>query len=174
MIEVKGNIWALAHFMHDAVVIPTNQGYTKDGRNVMGAGIANQAKFRHPEIEAWYGDFCMKHGPETPVVAKRFNGSGGGRYLIFFPVKPLNAKQPWMSWQQPAQLSLIERSLQQLSEFLPPTGPGPNTSGKIYVPFVGCGNGGLEESLVIPLMDQYLTAEHFIRVRLPGAKRKQW
>ena len=174
MIEVKGDIWRLAHFLHDAVVIPTNIGFTKDGRNVMGAGIANQAKFRHPECETWYGEFCMEHRSGTPVVAKRFNGSAGGRYLIFFPVKPLNVKQPWMSWQQPASLGLSERSLKQLSEFLPGCGAGPNAQGKIYVPLVGCGNGGLEEAQVIPLMDQYLTAEHFIRVRNPHGRRKQW
>jgi hypothetical protein len=166
MNEVKGDIWRLAHFLWDDTVIPTNPGWTKAGRNVMGRGIAAQALRRFPEADAWYGQVCMDSKGHPPVVQHRFNGIGGGRTLIFVPTKPFNATQPWMSWQAASSLEVIEQSLQELAMLepsyrLPPAGIQP----KIYVPLLGCGNGGLHREPVRELMDKYLTAPHFVRVR---------
>ena len=141
----RGNIWDCesTHLL----VIPTNIGYKADGRNVMGRGLALQAAKRHREFALWYGRICQDKGAKTPVV--RF----GKTALIAFPVKPLNPNAPWLSWKSHADLSLIERSVRQLSQF-----PGKEP---IMVPLVGCGNGQLDMGEVRPILDRYLSDERY-------------
>lgn len=161
MIEEKGSIWKLAHPVKDAVCVPVNVGWTKDGRNVMGRGIAQQAAYRHPEVPIWYGDVCMKGKGHPPVVAQRFKSPKyQARTLIFVPTKALNVEKPFLSWQGKSEVWIIERSLMELNELAPP-----NPNGKIYVPLVGTGFGGLKRSEVRPIMDKLLTKPYFIRVR---------
>ena len=160
MREVRGDIFKLANFIRDAVVIPTSIGWKKDGSNPMGKGLAREAARRFPILPITYGEFCMLQGEHTPVQMDRYTGPAGGRWLVLFPTKALNKAMPHMSWQGKASPPLIERGLRQLSVFEPPT---PN--GKIYVPLLGCGWGGLHRDAVRELMDRYLTAECFVRVR---------
>lgn len=158
MTEVRGDIWALAHFLRDAIVIPTNVGWSPRGEAVMKLGLAGQASNRFPQLRALYGDHCQQHGEK--ILRVRLTGAKGGRWLILFPTKPLNEEKPYMSWQAKADLGLIERGLSQLKDEVPPMPPG-----KIYVPLLGCGRGALKRGPVRELMDQYLTADHFVRVR---------
>lgn len=170
MREVKGNIWELAsNLLHDAVVIPTNQGYTKHGRNPMGAGLARQASDLYPSLQVWYGDYCMQHKANTPVVAVRLpSRSGGYRSLILFPTKPFDAENPQLSWRQDSSLPLIERGLQQLAALS--SLPG-ETIARVLVPLLGCGNGKLQPGQVTPLMDRYLADPKFVRV-LPNRMKR--
>ena len=163
MKEVKGDIWKLAHFFRDAIVIPTNVGYTKAGKNVMGRGLAAQAARRFPRLPEEYGDTCMRFGAQTPVVMERYTGIGGARWLVLFPTKPLRESAPQMSWQGKASLERIEISLRQLA-----TLHAPVKGGTIWVPLVGCGNGNLHREPVRQLMDTHLTQPWFVRVRPPN------
>jgi hypothetical protein len=160
MQEVKGDIWKLAHFLRDVIVIPTNIGWRKDGTNVMGRGLAAQAVKRFPDLPALYGEHCIQYGAETPLFQCRVTGPTGGRHLLLAPTKPLKIAAPHMSWQQKSSLATIEQSLVQLSR-VSPAHPG----GRILVPLLGCGNGGLRREPVRELMDKYLLEDHFIRVR---------
>lgn len=169
MLEMKGDVWDLAvDPLHDAVVIPTNIGYTKHGRNPMGAGLARQASDRYPSLQVWYGEECMKLKQDTPVVAIRLpSREGAYRCLVLFPTKPFDASAPQLSWKNPADLSLIERGLKQLSTLL--LAPAIK---RIFVPLLGCGNGGLQPSQVLPLMDQYLGSDaRFVLVQPQRMKR---
>ena len=147
------NIWDL--HPHANIVIPTNIGWTKEGKNVMGAGLAAQAAQRFPKLAYFYGQYCKKYGSETEVIPW-----AGTNQLILFPVKPLNVEKPWLSWQQPASLDLIRKSAEELEDLA--------TSGVIEgltaVPLVGCGNGKLSEKDVLPILREELDSR-FILVR---------
>lgn len=139
------DIWTLkqSHW----IVIPTNVGWKKDGANVMGRGIAQQAARYFPSLPNIYGEHCRIHGEKLYYI------SSMGAQLICFPTKPL-ADIPWLSWRGPATLEQIEISLKQLAEETEP----------VAIPLVGCGNGGLDPSKVVPLIEKYLTAPNFTLV----------
>lgn len=141
MQEASGDIWSWLNPPHNCeIVIPTNIGWKSDGSNVMGAGLAKQAVKRYGrEIAEWYGAICQACGPHTPVVIHEEEP------LIFFPVKPLNYDEPHLSWRSKADLALIERSVEQLASL---------RLGPFAIPMVGCGNGGLDESDVYPLIQR--------------------
>ncbi len=75
---------------------------------------------------------------------------------MLFPVKPLDALEPNMSWRQEANLTLIERSANQLAHL-----PGEDP---VAVPLVGCGNGGLDPADVRPILDLKLKGDRFVLV----------
>lgn len=170
----------------DYLVIPTNIGWTKDGRNVMGRGLAKQAAQRCPQLPFDYGEFCQKHRENTPVVLMRPRGQSARTFLMF-PVKPLNRAAPWLSWQSKADILLIDRSLEQLKQLieemqkskrarskLPAAGPHPQhsdaVSTNIYIPDVGCGNGLLSVDLVRPLIVKHLGhLEDVVHVQYQGS-----
>jgi len=153
MVKVKGNIWELGRSPH-WIVVPTNIGWTSEGKNVMGAGIALQAKRHYPMLPSWYGAFCKRFGAATQPCC--FSN------LILFPVKPLDLGHPYLSWRQEASLELIERSAYNLAQavrIMERVG-GAN----IYVPLVGCGNGGRKPEEVLPILERHLTDERFVLV----------
>lgn len=142
----RGDIWKLV--ASHLLVIPTNIGWKpRDGRNVMGKGLALQAAGKHPYFPLWYGLECMKKRAETPVLLYPHAP------LIAFPVKPLNEATPWLSWKSKADLGLIERSAKQLAEM--------KTDHPVAVSMVGCGAGGLEMADVRPILDKYLSDPRF-------------
>jgi hypothetical protein len=156
--EVRGDIWKWAEANHAEVVIPTNLGWKADGSNVMGRGLALQCADRFPEVPAWYGAICQACGPFTPVVIHPEHG------LIFFPVKPLDCDEPHLSWRQKASLSLIRQSAFQLSQL---------RLGPTAIPLVGCGNGGLSEQDVMPIVRDMLKGQnHFTIVHPPMMARR--
>lgn len=156
MRETTGDLW---DFMDDgfAIVIPTNIGWRKDGSNVMGRGLARQASKRFPELAAIYGQQC-KEMVDHGAVEIRFLGD-----LILFPVKPLNPEKPWLSWQGMADPVLIEQSAMQLADWTKHRGER-----LIALPLVGCGNGGLGEEVVLPILHHHLSASRFVLVRQGG------
>lgn len=145
----RGDIWKYLKTHH--IVIPTNIGWKpKDGKNVMGRGLALQAAHKYPYFPLWYGLQCAKSKAKTPVLVYPHEK------LVAFPVKPLNEETPWLSWKSKADLGLIERSAKELAAL--------KVSGPIAVSMVGCGNGGLEMSDVRPILDKYLSDDRFVLV----------
>jgi len=146
-----GSIWAYEK-THD-LVIPVNIGWRmSDHSNVMGRGLALQAARKYPDFPFWFGRECEVWKEETPTLGYP------EAHLIAFPVKPLNAAAPWLSWKSKADLKLIERSAQQLADL--------KVNRPVAVSMVGCGNGGLEMSEVRPILDHYLSADRFTLVLL--------
>ena len=155
MKTVKANIWDLP----GVICIPTNLGWSKDGRNIMGAGLARQAALLYPDLPSLYGRFCLDCsmgkdcGPYAPHI---FQFTGHNRWLICVATKALDKEQPWMSWNQKSSLSLVRESVTKLVDhcknFLGPV---------LVVPF-GCGCGGLSEDDVLPLMDEHLGGQTLI------------
>jgi len=145
----RGDIWSYSesHF----IVIPTNIGWKwQDGRNVMGRGLALQATKKWPYFSFWFGEMCRRHGEKTPTCVYPYGP------LIAFPVKPLNKKEPHLSWRSNADTGLIERSARELAAIEVPK--------PVALPLVGCGNGKLEMSEVRPILDRYLGDSRFVLV----------
>lgn len=146
----RGNVWD--HYERGAVVVATtNIGWDERGVNNMGAGVVLQAWRRFPDLAAWYGRFCREHGANTPVCVHPDR-------LALFPVKPLKREDPAYSWNQTADLRLIERSTIQLAKLEKIGGFGDR---EIVMAFPGCGNGGLEVTAVHPILEKHLKSERF-------------
>jgi hypothetical protein len=149
---VKGDLWD--YYDRGAwIVIPVNIGWNKNGSNNMGAGVALQAALRWPGLPLWWGRKCRFYGEATRVTER----TGLNRRLILFPVKPLRPLVPELSWDQYASLTLIERSAEQLSRQC-------SEKGQVVLPFVGCGNGGLDPLAVKPILKRYLSSPTFLVV----------
>ena len=129
------------------LVIPTNIGWNRQGIGIMGRGVALQAAERNPGFAEWWGKQCQVYLFLTPVL--EYNN------YVSFPTKPLNEKQPWLSWQNDSTLELVERSTKLLKQCV---------RGNVALPLVGCGNGGLSQKDVIPLLKKHLTDDRFLLV----------
>lgn len=143
---IKGDLWDY-HSKGWKIVITTNIGWageagqwpTKKYANNMGAGIAWQAAQRWPWLPLWLGSHyraCHRLGAvQAPLEHDQLR-------LIFLPVKPLLANDPAYSWNQPGNSQLIGYGLGRLSAH----------QGKIALGFPGCGNGGLNPSVITPML----------------------
>lgn len=150
MNAIIGDIWQFDK-PGNAIALPGNIGWTRKGENVMGAGVAKQAAQRYPTIKKYFGEGCQKYRSRTHILAYEEQDSS---MLLFFPVKPLNEDCPWLSWKSKASLDRIDLSCQFLVSYI--NGFSDVTNLQIYLPVVGCGNGGLEIKDAYPILDQYL------------------
>lgn len=175
MRQVEGDLWTFLG--HCWLVIPTNIGWRPKpdeedptapcGPAPMGAGVAGQFAERVPSAPYLWGMFCHHHKALTPVLA-------APQGWIYFPTKALDEKRPWLSWKAKANLVLVERSLAQLAALRLPSKEervgyaraATFETDEVAIPMVGCGEGRLKESQVLPLMKQYLD-DRFILVRQP-------
>lgn len=155
--SMQGDLWDMWASPKWKIVVTTNIGWDpRTFENNMGAGVALQAAERFPELPEWYGRFCASTAPNTPVVERE------DLRLIFLPVKPLlDPHNPELSWNQPARLGLIDRSVRELAEI----------PGRIALAYPGCGNGGLPVEAVRPILQHYLPGDRFLVVdRRPPAR----
>jgi len=151
-----GDIWRI-RLARDWVVVPVNIGWRKNGANVMGRGVAAQAARNCTDLPAWYGALCLQYGADTPVLAHP------GHRLIMFPTKPLlNPQMPQMSWKGPSTIERVRKSLGELGA-LPPHLPW---KGRILLPAVGCGNGGLDPAVVVPELVEWAEGRQDTRIVL--------
>ena len=149
---VSGDIWS-SRFDACLRVVPVNLGWKANGENVMGRGVAQQAAKRYPDLPIWYGRRCEFMARDGDTRLFRYCG------LLLFPVKPLDAIAPHLSWRQSADLGLVEKSTRQLASI--------PMSKRVTLPLVGCGNGGLDPRDVLPVLAKYLTDDDFTLVLTP-------
>ena len=176
MREWAGDIWD--RFMKSFIVVPTNIGWKKGkhgpGANVMGAGVAAEASSRVSALASLYGEFCAKFGDKTETTVDISTG------LVLFPTKPL-ADNPAMSWKGKSSLDLVEKSARELADMgrwmtkekclkehdedMHKLFGETAEDNDIYVPLVGCGNGGLDPDHVVPLLKSILNDDRFVLVQ---------
>lgn len=137
MIELKGNLFSLEIIdFADAICITTNGNVKKNGKAVMGAGCALDAKNKYPNIDLKLGKLIKAHGNIVQIIMNQ------PKPIISFPTKN--------NFFETSKISLIEKSISQLISLT-------NLMGweKVVVPRPGCSNGGLEWfSQVKPLLEQ--------------------
>ena len=137
MKEITGNIWDY-HEKGHWIVITTNGTVKANGEAVMGRGVALQAKQKYPGLPYDLGQEISKIGN----VLHHWGQEG----LLFLPVKH--------NWWERANISLIEKSIQQLKDFFDNTIE--DYSPPVYMVRPGCGNGGLDWEDVKPILEKYL------------------
>lgn len=98
----------------------------------MGKGIAYQFKMRFPENNIDYVKAC-KTGKLRVGTIHYYNE--GGVWIVNFPTKD--------KWREKSKIEYIERGLERLVYFIEEYKPK-----VIAIPPLGCGNGGLEWSVV--------------------------
>jgi len=167
MRSVKGSIWAFSKPL-DFVVVPVPIGWRKDGTAVLQSGVARQAAERYGDLELYYGDYCLRHSPNVRVSIYRPKAAAS-RNLIMFPIRPLNELHPQMSWNQKPSLALIERSAKELDVAIS-TGQV-RAKSNVFLPLIGCAEGELEESTVMPVLEEHLGK--FSNVWLVRPKREK-
>lgn len=146
------NIWELKET--HVICIPTNLGWNNATENVMGAGLAKQAKKRYPKLPKHLG---MKYhhvqmrfhvgvreksiNEDPPII--RFIMPDGVE-LAMLPSKKL-VKPPYLSWKQKSNIQLIAKGLHRFRSLVE------NDFFEhmfFAIPLIGAGNGGLSEELV--------------------------
>lgn len=157
------NIWALTS--QGAIGIPTNGFVARNGVGVMGAGLAYDAKNRYPGIVYELGLHLRKNGNVVGWLRKE------PHQIIAIPVKPSfhkienqNQKRKILprvrklygigetvpGFHCMADIELIESSLNQLVEFI-----AKNSLNTVFIPLLGCGNGGLSPTRdLFPLLER--------------------
>lgn len=128
MLEAVGDIWT--ERQSGVVVITSNGSLTRDGRAVLGRGVARQAQAYFPDLAEILGRHLAAGGNHVHDL-----GSG----LVSFPVEDT-------AWSQP-DLRLIGRSAREIQELADLRGWR-----RIFVPRPACGGGGLAWSQVKPLL----------------------
>lgn len=135
MREVKGDLWQF-HGSGAWIVVTTNGATRRDGACIMGRGVALQAAQIYPKLPFELGDQIRMFGNHVFLFDER--------KIASFPVKH--------SWEQKADLKLIESSARQLAVLVREKGIP-----VIYLPRPGCGNGRLDwESEVKPALSKIL------------------
>ncbi len=108
---------------------------------VMGKGIALQFKQAFPDNYAAYAAACKRGDVEPGKMFVYHRSTGNPRIIINFPTKK--------HWKGKSKIGDIESGLRALIEVVKKEGIR-----SIAVPPLGCGNGGLDWSLVRPRIEQ--------------------
>ena len=107
---------------------------------VMGKGIAYQFKLKYPLNDQAYRKACKD---KSINIGKVFIFEENGKLIANFPTKD--------KWRKPSQYTYIEKGLAnlvlQISAY---------SIKSIAVPPLGCGNGGLDWSIIKELLEKYL------------------
>jgi len=129
MLETIGDIWEYTAM--GVVAITTNGSLTRDGRAILGRGVAKQAGVRVPGLAGKLGRMIAEQGNHVFDL-----GCG----IVSFPVEET-------AWSHP-DLRIIARSAAELVLLADRSGWE-----RIVVPRPGCGGGGLFWKEVKPLLE---------------------
>lgn len=129
---------------------------TVNTEGVMGKGIALQFKQRYPQNYEAYRAACKRRQVHLGSMFVVPTGAlDGPRYIINFPTKG--------HWREQSRIEDIQAGLRDLVRVIVELGVH-----SIALPPLGCGNGGLEWTMVRPLIVEALEAVPHLDVRLYG------
>ncbi len=137
MKEIRGDIWTFYNKGY-WIVITTNGTVKKNGKAVMGRGVALQAKKRFPELPEIIGTHIRYDRSKVDFLFSH--------RIISFPVKN--------NWWEKGSLILIERSCNEMLNLL--TYEPYREIKEVYLVRPGCGNGQLNWEDVRPILEKYL------------------
>lgn len=107
----------------------------------MGKGIALEFKKRYPAMYKRYKELCEQG--YIKVGSLWLYKADDGKWILIFPTK--------IDWRNPSELDYV---IQGLDKFIATYKERGITS--IAFPMLGCNNGGLDKSLVLMIMREYL------------------
>ena len=108
---------------------------------VMGKGLALQFKEEYPDNYSAYRKACLS-GEVTPGSMFLYEEKSG-KLIINFPTKD--------NWQNPSELSYIDKGLDDLVRTIQE-----KNIKSVAIPAIGCGLGGLDWNVVLPLIESKL------------------
>ena len=108
---------------------------------VMGKGIALQFKNKYPQMFAAYQKACEKQQLD---IGRLYLWKSPEKWVLMFPTK--------RHWRNPSKIEYVESGLKEFVDSYERLGVD-----SIAFPRLGCGNGGLEWSVVKPIMEKYLS-----------------
>ncbi|NEP62242.1 MAG: DUF4433 domain-containing protein [Symploca sp. SIO2G7] len=136
---------------------------------VMGKGLASTAKYRFPDVYVKYQDLCKRKRimPDKPCLYKRESSVFNELYDDDLPMEAIeDDTQTWFllfptknHWRNKSNIDDIEKGLKWLVKNYKVQGIQ-----SLAVPALGCGLGGLDWSIVGPLMCKYLVLMKDIQV----------
>jgi len=138
------DFWSIYEIRSDGsmFVIPVNGSVNRYGDAIMGRGLARDAADRYPFLRTEFGKLLRQQQHVVRIIADK--------QFVLFPVK--------YQWHEPANLDLIATSCRQLSllaKFW--------KYKMIYLPHVGCGNGGLLwDAHVRDVIDKHMTVPYVV------------
>ena len=138
MREIKGDMFDRVH-EYDAICITTNGMIKKDGKAVMGAGIAKVCRDKYKGSDAALANLIERNGNIVQIF-----GKVGSTYIIAFPTKH--------NWRDNSSLELIAQSANQLEELIEKY-----KLTNVLLPRPGCTNGKLEWETVKSLIEPILS-----------------
>lgn len=154
--EIIGNAFNNPYLEEvDAICVTTNMSTKRNGKAVMGAGIAKDAKSRFHGIDEDLGSLIRDKGSVVfPIRNEKFHLGKNTKEIaiVAFPVK--------FEWWEQANAKLIEDSTKKLIALA-------NERGwtKVILPRPGVGSGKLDwEKKVKPIMEEYLD-ERFLVIK---------
>lgn len=118
----------------DVICTTTNGEVKKDGKAVMGAGVAKFVRDTFPGVDVKLAQLLNEHGNRAFKLGT-YDYNGKPVVLATFPTKE--------KWNESSKLDLIETSAKQLMQMADKFGWK-----NIYIPIPGCSNGGLVWSQV--------------------------
>lgn len=137
---IAQNIFSLPTKESDAICITTNGVIKKDGKAVMGAGVAKQANARY-SLDEELGAHLNSSGNVPYIFSKRGINNA---YLISFPTK--------YHWNQSSDVALIVRSAVLLVELV-----NRHEIKRCFLTPPGCGLGNLDwVTQVKPVLENIL------------------
>lgn len=142
---IKGNAWKLLKD-YDALCVTTNGMVKKDGTQVMGRGIASQAKKRYKGIEKVHGTILKKNGLKVQQIWYDNNYDCA---ILAFPTKH--------NWYEDGDIELIENSCYELMEYI-----DRKRYKKVILPKPGCSNGNLDWKKVKNVIEDILDERVFV------------
>ncbi len=144
------------------ICITTNGETTKQGKAVMGAGVAKQARDRYKDVDVLLGQKLFIRGNEVNYLCK-LPEFGKKSRLLSFPTKN--------KWRENSSLDLIEASAKELLiqfnralvKYRSERKPVP----LVVIPRPGCDNGKLDWSVVKARIAPILEDKHFLIICPP-------
>ena len=131
----QGDMWSV-YDRADLFLVTTNGVVTKDGRLVMGAGIAKQACDRFPGLDEALGKAALAAGaPYGLLVSPRW------------PKAKLGVSQTKGEWKAGASPALIDLGTHMLLEWCEE-----HPTAQVHLNMPGVGLGGLPRELVLPIL----------------------
>lgn len=142
MILATGNIWD--YINSSVIAITTNGSVSRNGRSVMGRGVAAEAARLFPALPEILGCRITEAGNHVHYL---------GSNIVSFPVEHTPFENP--------DLGLIRRSAKEIVEMADEQGWQ-----SVVVPRPGCGGGGLSWNEVRPILEGTFD-DRFTIIKLP-------
>lgn len=138
----------------DALCITTNGVVNKEGKLIMGAGIAKDFRDNFKGIDKMLGSYVTKYGNRVFRVGEvelKVASEPVKIVTVFsFPTKN--------NWKDKSDLALIEQSCIQLKQVVEKF----DVQGDIYIPAPGCSNGGLDWTKEVkPVIERYFIEDRY-------------